>query len=35
MVTIYQVGMHGDTPFIALELLHGETLEDHVISEVG
>ena len=33
VVTIYQVGMHGDTPFIALELLHGETLEDHLISE--
>jgi serine/threonine protein kinase/Leucine-rich repeat (LRR) protein len=28
VVTIYQVGMHGETPFIALELLHGETLED-------
>ncbi len=33
VVTIYQVGMHGDTPFIALELLQGETLEDHLISE--
>ncbi len=33
VVTIYQVGMHGDTPFIALELLHGETLEDHLIRE--
>jgi serine/threonine protein kinase/Leucine-rich repeat (LRR) protein len=34
VVTIYQVGMHGETPFIALELLHGETLEDHLVREV-
>jgi serine/threonine protein kinase/Leucine-rich repeat (LRR) protein len=33
VVTIYQVGTHGDTPFIALELLHGETLEDYLIRE--
>ena len=33
VVTIYQVGMHGETPFIALELLHGETLEDHLVRE--
>jgi serine/threonine protein kinase/Leucine-rich repeat (LRR) protein len=33
VVTIYQVGMHGETPFIALELLHGETLEDHLLRE--
>jgi eukaryotic-like serine/threonine-protein kinase len=32
VVTIYQVGMHGETPFIALELLHGETLEDYLLS---
>jgi Leucine-rich repeat (LRR) protein/tRNA A-37 threonylcarbamoyl transferase component Bud32 len=31
VVTIYQVGMQGQTPFIALELLHGETLEDYLI----
>jgi len=31
VVTIYQVGVHGETPFIALELLHGETLEDYLI----
>jgi serine/threonine protein kinase/Leucine-rich repeat (LRR) protein len=31
VVTIYQVGMHGETPFIALELLHGETLEDYLL----
>jgi len=28
VVTIYQVGTCGATPFMALELLHGETLED-------
>ncbi len=33
VVTIYQVGMHGETPFIALELLRGETLEDHLVRE--
>ena len=31
VVTIYHVGMQGQTPFIALELLHGETLEDYLI----
>jgi eukaryotic-like serine/threonine-protein kinase len=31
VVTIYQVGMHGQTPFIALELLHGESLEEHLL----
>ena len=31
VVTIYQVGMHGETPFIALELLYGETLEDYLL----
>jgi serine/threonine protein kinase len=31
VVTIYHVGMHGQTPFMALELLHGETLEDHLV----
>ncbi len=30
VVTIYQVGVQCETPFIALELLHGETLEDHL-----
>ncbi len=28
VVTIYQVGMHEQTPFLALELLRGETLEN-------
>jgi serine/threonine protein kinase/Leucine-rich repeat (LRR) protein len=31
VVTIYQVGAQGETPFIALELLHGETLEDYLV----
>jgi serine/threonine protein kinase/Leucine-rich repeat (LRR) protein len=31
VVTIYQVGTHDETPFIALELLHGETLEDYLL----
>jgi eukaryotic-like serine/threonine-protein kinase len=31
VVTIYQVGKHGETPFIALELLQGETLENYLI----
>lgn len=31
VVTIYQVGMHGTTPFIAMELLQGETLEDRLV----
>jgi serine/threonine protein kinase/Leucine-rich repeat (LRR) protein len=30
VVTVYQVGMHGTTPFIAMELLHGESLEDRL-----
>lgn len=33
VVTIYQVGIEGDTAFIALELLHGETLEDCLIRD--
>jgi eukaryotic-like serine/threonine-protein kinase len=33
VVTIYQVGMQGETPFIAMELLDGETLEDSLIRE--
>jgi serine/threonine protein kinase/Leucine-rich repeat (LRR) protein len=31
VVTIYQVGMHGAMPFIALELLDGETLENRLV----
>jgi serine/threonine protein kinase/Leucine-rich repeat (LRR) protein len=31
IVTIHQVARHGETPFIALELLHGETLENYLI----
>jgi serine/threonine protein kinase/Leucine-rich repeat (LRR) protein len=30
VVTIHQVGSHTETPFLVLELLHGETLEDHL-----
>ncbi|HEV3301236.1 MAG TPA: protein kinase [Planctomycetaceae bacterium] len=30
VVTIHQVGSHQETPFLVLELLHGETLEDHL-----
>jgi serine/threonine protein kinase len=30
IVTIYQVGMHGDVPFMALELLEGESLEEYI-----
>jgi serine/threonine protein kinase/Leucine-rich repeat (LRR) protein len=30
VVTIHQVGLHGETPFLVLELLHGETLEDYL-----
>ena len=30
VVTIHQVGLHQQTPFLVLELLHGETLEDHL-----
>ena len=30
IVTIHQVGLHEETPFLVLELLHGETLEDHL-----
>ncbi|HEV8072018.1 MAG TPA: protein kinase [Planctomycetaceae bacterium] len=30
VVTIHQVGLHEGTPFLVLELLHGETLEDHL-----
>ncbi len=30
VMTIHQVGMCGETPFMALELLHGETLENYV-----
>jgi eukaryotic-like serine/threonine-protein kinase len=30
IVTIHQVGLHQETPFLVLELLHGETLEDHL-----
>jgi eukaryotic-like serine/threonine-protein kinase len=30
VVTIYQVGMHGTAPFIAMELLHGESLDDRL-----
>jgi len=29
VMTIHQVGMCGETPFMALELLHGETLENY------
>ncbi len=28
--TIYHVGLHQETPFLVLELLHGETLESHL-----
>ncbi len=31
IVTIHQVGLHGETPFLVLELLHGETLEDRLV----
>jgi serine/threonine protein kinase/Leucine-rich repeat (LRR) protein len=31
VVSIHQVGIHGETPFIALELLRGETLENFLI----
>src|SRR5580704_10940253 len=30
VVTIHQVGLHQEMPFLVLELLHGETLEDHL-----
>ena len=30
VVTIHQVGLHQGTPFLVLELLHGETLEDRL-----
>jgi serine/threonine protein kinase/Leucine-rich repeat (LRR) protein len=30
VVTIHQVGSHQETPFLVLELLHGETLEDYL-----
>lgn len=30
VVTIHQVGLHQGTPFLVLEQLHGETLEDHL-----
>ncbi|HET6327086.1 MAG TPA: protein kinase [Planctomycetaceae bacterium] len=33
VVTIHQVGMHGQTPFIALELLRGETLETYLVRQ--
>ena len=31
VVTIHQVGSQGETPFLVLELLHGETLEDRLV----
>ncbi len=31
VVTIHQVGSHRETPFLVLELLHGETLEDRLV----
>ncbi len=30
-MTIHQVGSQGETPFLVLELLHGETLEDRLV----
>ncbi len=33
VVAIHQVGMHGQTPFIALELLRGETLENYLVRQ--
>src|SRR5262249_26447704 len=30
IVTVYQVGHHGDRPFIAMQLLHGRTLEQRL-----
>jgi eukaryotic-like serine/threonine-protein kinase len=30
IVTVYQVGMHGSAPFLAMELLHGESLDDRL-----
>ncbi|MGO9608625.1 MAG: protein kinase domain-containing protein, partial [Verrucomicrobiia bacterium] len=30
IVTIHHVGLHQETPFLVLELLHGETLENHL-----
>jgi serine/threonine protein kinase/Leucine-rich repeat (LRR) protein len=30
IVTVYQVGMHGSTPFLAMELLCGESLDDRL-----
>ncbi|HEV8070252.1 MAG TPA: protein kinase [Planctomycetaceae bacterium] len=30
VVTIHQVGLHQETPFLVLELLQGATLEDHL-----
>jgi eukaryotic-like serine/threonine-protein kinase len=30
IVTVYQVGMHSSTPFLAMELLHGESLDDRL-----
>ncbi len=33
LVTVYQVGMHKDVPFLAMQYLHGETLEGRLERE--
>lgn len=34
IVTIYQVGMHNDVPFLAMQFLHGEALDERLNRQV-